>query len=227
MRARWQFLAVLLVLLPPQAIKAQGCLGLPSIPELRGAFTQTRTTDAGNRATTSAVSFALSRALVVGARYARESYAVPPGLPPNASGPGASLALEWLAARSRAVSLCPTIALSALKSATVQLSPSETLQWSSTRFAPGFAVGVRRPLTDDIEWIPFASTAVVLETFSGDDTAGPPASRAYAVAEAGVSLLLWRAVALRWSTAQAFGSGGGYPVPIVRNTLAASVAWTR
>jgi hypothetical protein len=224
-RLRWGLGVFLLVL--PSAIHAQGCAGLPAIAAMRGAFTQSTTTDGADRASTSALTIALSRALVVGARYTRESYQVEPGVPPNANGPGASLALEWMAGRARAISLCPTVSLTALRSSTLQLGPGDAVSWSGTRFAPGFAIGARRALTDDVEWIPFAATAVVLESYAGDEAAGQPASRAYAVAELGVSVLLWKAIALRWTTGQALGAGARYPVPIVRNTLAASVAWTR
>jgi len=229
MRAPWRSLFVggLLVVLPSVA-RGQGCLGLPSIPSMHGAFTQSAVTDGGNRAATSAVSVALSRALMVGARYTRESYAEAPGLPPNAHGPGATLAAEWSSRRAPTVSLCPTIALTALNSATVQLvGPPDAVKWNATRFAPGFAVGIRRTLTDDIVLIPFATTAVVLESFSGNQAAGQPGTRAYGVAEAGVSVLFWKAIALKWTTGHELGSGGSYPIPVVRSTLAASVAWTR
>lgn len=63
--------------------------------------------------------------------------------------------------------------------------------------------------------------------FSGNEAAGQPGTRAYGVAEVGVSVLFWKAIALKWSTGHELGSGGSYPVPVVRSTLAASVAWTR
>jgi hypothetical protein len=226
MHTSWRLVGLLLLLLPAAA-RGQGCLGLPTIPTIIGVFTQSTTTDGGNRGGTSALSVALSRAVMVGARYTRESYAASPGLPPNASGPGATLTAEWMSRRSASVSLCPTIALTALNSGTVQLGPDDAVRWSATRFAPGFAVGVRRELSDDIVVVPFATTAVVLESFSGNQAAGQPDARAYGVAEVGLSVLLWKAIAIRWSTGQAMGSGGSYPLPIVRSTLAASVAWTR
>lgn len=228
MRASRRFLFVgLLLVVLPSAARGQGCLGLPAIPTMHGAFTQSTTTDGDHRAGTSAISIALSRALVVGARYTRERYEASPGIPPTASGPGATLALEWTRGESQAVSLCPTIALTALNSSTVQLALDDEVSWNATRFAPGFAVGIRRALTNDIAVIPFAATAVVLESFAGDQAAGQPGARAYGVVELGVSVLLWKAIALKWSAGQALGAGGSYPAPIVRSTLAASVAWTR
>ena len=214
-----------LVLTLPSTVAAQQCLGLTPTTRTRALLSQEASRGDKGTVDRTRLMVALSRAMALTASTVRTSYLDTQGEPWEARGLDVMMSVEGPTQAEPRYRLCPTIALSGLRSNVANwVNPQE---WKLVRFAPGIAAGRPYAVHPDFTIVPYAQGTFVLESFETLQPTRSRATRSYAVAEFGVGVTLYKAFVLRLSLPVPLGRGESYPGPYALRIITAGVALLR